>query len=340
VDFEGESDEEIIKAVKSLGFNIYEKGKEPNTATKKDYSALRIILCVIIMISAHVVMHFIENKFLSGIIQLALSLLTCIVCAPYFYRGIKGFLSLSPNMESLVITGVTASVLYSAFSIFYGGDYYFDGAIMIFTVVSLGKYIESRVKKKAFDSIGEFMKLIPDTAEVERGSGVYSIPVSEIKEGDIISYYDYIGGKQVVVTHRVIEIIDPDTVPGYVTQGDNEKYPDDIVKTRDTLHSVYKFRIPFLGKFIDFLKTPFGFIITLVIPLLSFIAWQAYKLILLFFKSKQAELEEQAEQLKNTQNAKSELSEEEKNAIIAEYLAKQKAQEKENDDAKNKNNKN
>jgi signal peptidase len=163
---------------------------------------------------------------------------------------------------------------------------------------------------------------------------------TKIKEGDIISYYDYIGGKQVVVTHRVIEIIDPDTVPGYVTQGDNEKYPDDIVKTRDTLHSVYKFRIPFLGKFIDFLKTPFGFIITLVIPLLSFIAWQAYKLILLFFKSKQAELEEQAEQLKNTQNAKSELSEEEKNAIIAEYLAKQKAQEKENDDAKNKNNKN
>ena len=163
---------------------------------------------------------------------------------------------------------------------------------------------------------------------------------TKIKEGDIISYYDYIGGKQVVVTHRVIEIIDPDTVPGYVTQGDNEKYPDDIVKTRDTLHSVYKFRIPFLGKFIDFLKTPFGFIITLVIPLLSFIAWQAYKLILLFFKSKQAELEEQAEQLKNTQNAKSELSEEEKNAIIAEYLAKQKAQDKENDDAKNKNNKN
>ena len=82
VDFEGETDEEIIKAVKSLGFNIYEKGKEPNTATKKDYSALRIILCVIVMISAHIVMHFIEDKFLSGIIQLVLSLLTFDVTAP------------------------------------------------------------------------------------------------------------------------------------------------------------------------------------------------------------------------------------------------------------------
>lgn len=163
---------------------------------------------------------------------------------------------------------------------------------------------------------------------------------TEIKEGDIISFYDYFKGKQIVITHRVVEILDPNTDPGYITQGDNEKMSDDIVKSRDDIQSVYKFRIPFLGKFIDFLKTPFGFIITLVIPLLSFIAWQAYKLILLFFKSKQAELEEQAEQLKNTQNAKSELSEEEKNAIIAEYLAKQKAQEKENDDAKNKNNKN
>ena len=167
-----------------------------------------------------------------------------------------------------------------------------------------------------------------------------------IKEGDIISYHDYIGGKQVIVTHRVVEIIDPDTEPGYITQGDNEKYPDDVVKTRKTVQSVYKFRIPFVGKFIDFLRTPFGFIICLVIPLLSFICWQAYKLIILFFKSKQAELEEQAEKLKvaqgaqNTQSTKSELSEEEKNAIIAEYLAKQKAQEKENDDAKNKNNKN
>ena len=163
---------------------------------------------------------------------------------------------------------------------------------------------------------------------------------TEIKEGDIISFYDYFKGKQIVITHRVVEILDPNTDPGYITQGDNEKMSDDIVKSRDDIQSVYKFRIPFLGKFIDFLKTPFGFIVTLVIPLLSFICWQAYKLIILFFKSKQAELDEQAEQIKNTQSAKSEISEEEKNAIIAEYLAKQKAQEKENDDAKNKNNKN
>ena len=153
---------------------------------------------------------------------------------------------------------------------------------------------------------------------------------TEIKEGDIISFYDYFKGKQIVITHRVVEIIDPKTDPGYITQGDNEAMSDDIVKSREDIQSVYKFRIPFVGKFIDFLKTPFGFIICLVIPLLAFISWQAYKLIVLFFKNKQAELDEQAENIKKT---KSEISEEEKNAIIAEYLAKQKAQEQKSDDA-------
>ena len=153
---------------------------------------------------------------------------------------------------------------------------------------------------------------------------------TEIKVGDIISYREYYNGKEITITHRVVEIFDEHTSnPGYITQGDNEKYPDEIFKTRKTVQSIYKFRIPFLGKLIDFLKTPLGFIICLVVPLLAFIAWQAYKLILLIFKSKQAELEEQAGNLKNTQNTKSELTEEEKNAIIAEYLAKQKAQEQE-----------
>lgn len=163
---------------------------------------------------------------------------------------------------------------------------------------------------------------------------------TEIKVGDIVSYRDYLNGKEITVTHRVVEIYEHETDPGYITQGDNEKYSDEVVKSRDTIISVYKFRIPFLGKFIDFLKTPFGFIITLVIPLLAFIAWQAYKLILLIFKSKQAELDEQAEKLQNAQNTKSELTEEEKNAIIAEYLAKQRAQEQEeqkSDESKNEN---
>lgn len=147
---------------------------------------------------------------------------------------------------------------------------------------------------------------------------------TEIKEGDIISFYDYLEGKQIVVTHTVVEVLGADTNdPGYITKGDNEERADEVVKTRKTVQSVYKFRIPFLGGFIDFLKTPFGFIICLVIPLLAFIAFQAYKLISLYLKAKKLELAEEANNASQANNSKTELSEEEKNAIIAEYLAKQ-----------------
>ena len=149
---------------------------------------------------------------------------------------------------------------------------------------------------------------------------------TEIKVGDIVSFEDFYEGKKITITHRVVEVRTESDPPTYITQGDNEKYADDILRHHDSIHSVYKFRIPFLGGFIDFLKTPLGFILCLVLPLLSFIAWQAYKLVSLYLKSKKLELEEEAEKISKT---KSELSEEEKNAIIAEYLAKQAQAEQE-----------
>lgn len=160
--------------------------------------------------------------------------------------------------------------------------------------------------------------------------------IPELQEGKIVSFYDTVkGGKKILITHRIVEVRTNGTYPVYVTWGDNrESAPaPDVPITVNDVKSVYIFRIPLMGHFIDFLKTPFGFIICLVIPLLTFIGFQAYKLIVLFFKSKQAELDEQAESLKNTQKNKTEISEEEKNAIIAEYLAKQKAQEEKKDNA-------
>ena len=162
----------------------------------------------------------------------------------------------------------------------------------------------------------------------------------DLKEGDIVSFYKELeDDTQILITHRIHEVRKAGNTVVITTWGDNRESapePDDPITMSD-VKSVYLFKIPLLGHFIDFLKTPLGFIICLVVPLLTFICWQAYKLIVLFFKSKQAELDEQAENLKNSQNAKSELSEEEKNAIIAEYLAKQKAQEQKSDDANKEN---
>ena len=132
----------------------------------------------------------------------------------------------------------------------------------------------------------------------------------------------------ILITHRIDDIKDEGGTLIYTTWGDNRvsaPIPDDPM-TINEIQSVCPFRIPFAGRFIDFLKTPLGFILCLVLPLLGFIAWQAYKLVSLYLKSKKLELEEEAEKISKT---KSELSEEEKNAIIAEYLAKQAKAEQE-----------
>lgn len=153
-----------------------------------------------------------------------------------------------------------------------------------------------------------------------------------LKEGDVVSFYNELdNGTNILITHRIYNIREAGNTRVYTTWGDNrESAPaPDAPITMSDIESVYLFRIPLMGHFIDFLRTPLGFIICLVIPLLTFIGWQAYKLIVLFFKSKQAELDEQAENMKN--NNKAEISEEEKNAIIAEYLAKQKANEEKSD---------
>ena len=157
----------------------------------------------------------------------------------------------------------------------------------------------------------------------------------DLKEGDIVSFYTEIKkGTKILITHRIYEVRQAGNTTVITTWGDNRESapePDDPITMSD-VQSVYMFKIPLVGHFIDFLRTPLGFIICLVVPLLAFISWQAYKLIILFFKSKQAELEEEAENLKNA--AKTEISEEEKNAIIAEYLAKQQEQNKDNADVK------
>ena len=153
--------------------------------------------------------------------------------------------------------------------------------------------------------------------------------VSELQEGKIVSFYDNVReGHEILITHRIVEVRTTGSVPVYVTWGDNrESAPaPDVPITINEIESVYVFKIPFLGGFIDFLKTPFGFIICLVIPLLAFIAYQAYKLVTLYLRAKKLELAEEAAAASEANAAKepkSEITEEEKNAIIAEYLAKQ-----------------
>lgn len=222
------------------------------------------------------------------------------------------------------------------------GSVVIDVLIVIVFIISLLVVIASITAKRDNGQANVFGYTVnsvqTDSMEpkINEGDLIVSKVVTEanksnflLEKGEIVSFYnDLENGQKILITHRIYETRDAGNTRIYTTWGDNRVSAPapDVPITINEIQSVYLFRIPLLGHFIDFLKTPLGFIICLVLPLLGFIAWQAYKLVSLYLKSKKLELEEEAEKISKT---KSELSEEEKNAIIAEYLAKQAQAEQE-----------
>jgi signal peptidase len=147
-----------------------------------------------------------------------------------------------------------------------------------------------------------------------------------LPEGAIVSFREKIGNQMVVNTHRIYKTDDSGSITKYTTWGDNREScpaPDATPKTENEIISVYQFRIPLVGAFIDFIREPLGFILVLVIPMLAFIAWQVYKLIDIYLKNKKMQMQEE---IKN--ESKADISDEEKDAIIREYLAKQQMEGK------------
>ena len=120
----------------------------------------------------------------------------------YFILGFKRLFKLSPNMDSLIGVGSSASILHGIFSasmIFYAlghGDYafaekyinstYFESAGMILTLITLGKYLEARSKAKTTDAIKSLINLMPKTAVVIKGGKEEEIMTEDIILGDIL----------------------------------------------------------------------------------------------------------------------------------------------------------
>ena len=141
---------------------------------------------------------------------------------------------------------------------------------------------------------------------------------------DIITYKTRIAGKDVFNTHRIVEVRNEQGTISYITKGDNQEtnpeadaepvYWDKVVgKYNGT-------RIPVLGAAIDYMSTKLGFFLVILLPVLLFTIYQIYKLIAAILYNHKVDLINAANEA---------TSDEVKEAIIAEYLAKQKKEDTE-----------
>ena len=105
------------------------------------------------------------------------------------------------------------------------------------------------------------------------GDLILDVPVkdaAELRQDDIITYWTIINGERVLNTHRVINIYDGGNYLLFETKGDNNTLADPMTVHESEIVGKYKFRIPGLGKLVDYLQTAKGFFIVVVIPVLLF----------------------------------------------------------------------
>lgn len=146
--------------------------------------------------------HGNENAITFAFIQFLLVLPIMYVNRKYYIVGFKTLFKLSPNMDSLIAIGSSAAVVYGVFAIFrigfglghgdmsivdrYSMDLYFESAGMILTLITLGKYLETRSKGKTSEAITKLMNLAPKTAIVEKDGEEVEVLAEQVIKGDIV----------------------------------------------------------------------------------------------------------------------------------------------------------
>lgn len=218
--------EQIIQAVTDAGYGASEKQAsgssavraiDPAVTAKKEAAKMKtrlfvsLIFAAILMVLAMgpmvgmplpEVMSGTKGAPINALTQFLLALPVVFVNFKYFTVGFKTLWQRSPNMDSLVAIGSSASMLFGLFALYmmlyalgqgdeatlhhYAHNLYFDSAAMILALITLGKYFESRAKHKTTDAISQLMSLVPDKTIVLKDGKETEVPVSSVQVGDIV----------------------------------------------------------------------------------------------------------------------------------------------------------
>lgn len=257
--------DDIIRAVESGGYGAFlqgakreNSGEAPRNVAAEEMQAMKKRLiasfCFLIPLFYISMGHMMgaplpaillgdENIMIFALTQLLLTTPVLIINKKYFTVGFKSLWNRAPNMDSLIALGSSASYIYSIFAIYamgwhlgrgnvmqahhYGMELYFESAAMILTLITVGKYMETRSKGKTSEAISKLMDLAPKLATVLRDGKETEIPVEQVIAGDIVVVRP---GQSIPVDGRLVEgfsAVDESAITGESIPV--EKQPGDTV---------------------------------------------------------------------------------------------------------------
>ncbi len=218
------SDSDIIRAVVNAGYGASRKGAgtasrpsyaDAESLEDRETPVLRrrliwsVVFVLILMYFSmgHMMFgfplpaFFHNNHVAMGMVQMLLAIAVMVINQKFFISGFKGLIHGAPNMDTLVALGSAASFGWSTWVLFqmtraqvdgdmdavamYMDDFWFESAAMILALITVGKMLESMSKGRTTDAIKSLMRLAPKTATLERGGAEVTVPVEEVRPGDV-----------------------------------------------------------------------------------------------------------------------------------------------------------
>ena len=217
------TNEAICSRIAQIGYGATLEGAAPEAKTSQEKKAAEeaatrwralvwsTIISVILMVLSMGSMQGWLPESLSGTrgavpVTLTLFILASIVLLIQRHFYINGFRSLfngHPNMDALVAIGSSTAYLFGLVSLYLMafasadgnteevrrlfGNLYLDSAAMVPTLVSVGKYMESRAKSKATEAVTALAKLRPSIATVIRNGAEVTVPIDSVQVGDLLA---------------------------------------------------------------------------------------------------------------------------------------------------------
>ncbi len=210
---------QIVSAVEYAGYGASESGAKSAEKTYDNSDELekmkkRLIYSVCFLVPLFYICmgHMIglpvpsilsghENMMIFALTQLLFTVPIIALNFHFFRNGFKNLIHRSPNMDSLIALGASAAFVYSLYGTYmtayfmgrnefgtahgYMMNLYYESCGMILTLITVGKYLEEKSKRKTSDAVGKLVSLAPKTAIVIRDGKETEIPVSDIAIGDI-----------------------------------------------------------------------------------------------------------------------------------------------------------
>lgn len=237
VDFDEQtlSSDILIATVEKLGYTAKPFGQDvENTSdkVKKRFFFSLILLIPLMYLSMGAMIGLpVPIQKINYPVQALLALTIMIINKKFFISGVRAVKNLSPNMDTLVALGSASAFIYSIVEsvLMYTGEIvyhvFFESSAMVLVLVTLGKWLEEKSKRKTGEEIEKLSKLIPKTVTVLRDGKESTIMTYEVVVGDLLIARagDYIAiDGQITEGYATVDksAITGESIPDEVSQGD------------------------------------------------------------------------------------------------------------------------